>query len=42
MSNNFFFKNRALYKLILQNMVHPDRPQMTIIMAQKSYRLRSG
>ena len=28
--NNFFFENRAIYKIELQNFIEPDRPQMVI------------
>ena len=26
----FFFENRALYEIMLKNIVQPDRPQMTM------------
>jgi hypothetical protein len=28
--NNFFFENRIIYKIMLKNIVKPDRPQMTM------------
>jgi hypothetical protein len=31
MFNTFFPENRAVYEIMLKNMVQPDRPQMTII-----------
>jgi len=30
MFNNFFKENRAVYEIVWQNMVDPDRPQVTI------------
>jgi hypothetical protein len=30
MSNNFPFENRAVYEIMLNNIVEPDRPQVTI------------
>jgi hypothetical protein len=29
MFNIFFKENRAIYEIMLKNMVYPDRPQMT-------------
>jgi hypothetical protein len=29
-SKKFFYENRAVYEIMLKNMVQPDRPQMTI------------
>jgi hypothetical protein len=28
--NNFFSENRAVYEIMWENMVQPDRPQMAI------------
>jgi hypothetical protein len=28
--NNFFFENRAVYKIMCKNTVQPDKPQITI------------
>jgi hypothetical protein len=28
--NKFFFQNRAVYEIMWNNMVQPDKPQMTI------------
>jgi hypothetical protein len=30
MFNNFFFENRVVYEIMWKNIVHLDRPQMTI------------
>jgi len=41
MSNNFFFsENRAVRDMMRENMVQPDRPQMTI--KQCAFSLNAG